>query len=402
MHAPDLKVRAIPRPGQVRSAMAGFFLLGCLVALLGALLPVWAYYVPFDLATAGNYFLALNQGIFAAAVLARDLLNRLGLRLLLVFTCLLAAVTILVLALVTSPQFLIFPFVFLGFATGLLTTGVSWLTFDVLSAPMASAILSLAGVFFGAGAVGFVLLIWATVHMLSAPKILAVTTLPPLALGVLYLRQRSLAQPALQTSPGPLSVRATGTPQSLLLTLALFFQFGSEWTCGGWLAVYWIRRLGVRVETALLGLALYWIALTLAKVALPRLPGWATPFRQLTASTAAALFGCLLLFSTTGVGGAVVGVLFLAAGLGSANPLILGMIGERFPQYHPGFFNGLLSLALIGGMLAPWSIGHLANDSVIQWVLAAPAVGVVMVYLLLSLVLLEARVARMSNTASSS
>lgn len=402
MQAAELRIRAIPRPGQVRSAMAGFFLLGCLVALLGALLPVWAYYVPFDLATAGDYFLALNLGIFAASMLARDLLNRLGLRLLLVFTCLLASVTILVLALVTSPQVLIFPFIFLGFATGLLTTGVSWLTFDVMSAPMASAVLSLAGVFFGSGAVGFVALIWATVHVLSAPKILALTTLPPLVLSLLYLRQRSLAQPALQTSPVRISLRATGTPVSLLLTLALFFQSGSEWACGGWLAIHWIRRLGVRMETALLGLMLYWIVLTLAKVALPRFPWLATPFRQATASTAAALFGCMLLFSTVGVGGAAVGVVLLAAGLGSTNPLILSTIGERFPHYHPGFFNGLLSLALIGGMLAPWSVGRLANDSVIQWMLVVPAGGAVMVYLLLSLVLLEARVARMSKTASSS
>jgi FHS family glucose/mannose:H+ symporter-like MFS transporter len=392
-------LRPMPRPALVRSAMGGFFLLGCLIAFIGAFLPVWIYYVPFDLSMAGNYFLAFNLGIFSAAIVSREILRKLGMRALLVFACFLAGSMMMTLAAILSPLALLAPLVFLGFAAGVLTTGISWLMFDTLTAPMAGSILSLAAVFFGSGAVCFTLLIWATVHSLTPPGILTLTAVLPIGLGILFLGQKSLTQPALQEAPLRLSMQASRSPLGVLLSLALFFQSGNEWAVGGWLATYWIRSLGVRLETALLALAVFWMALILAKLLSPRL-AWG-PFRLLTAATGSALFGCLLLLTAAGVGGALAGVLFLAAGLGAAYPLILGMIGERFPYYHPGFFSGLFSLALIGGMLAPWSIGQLADAWVIEWAIGVPALGAAMVYLVMSVILLEARAARISKTAPS-
>jgi fucose permease len=395
--------RATPRPAIVRSAMGGVFLLGCLVALMGALFPVWAYYVDFDPGTAGSYFLAFNLGVFTAAMASRGILEKLGMRRLLVTACLATSAAMFALAAILSPTALVLPFIVLGFAAGMLTTGVSWMLFDAMSAPMAGVLLSLAGVFFGCGAVCFTLLIWATVHTLSAPNILRLTAVLPLGLAVLYLGQKSLAQPALKVArPFRLSIRATASPAAVLLSLALFFQSGNEWALGGWLAIYLIRRLGVRSETALLSLAFYWAMLTLGKLLAPRCAWSESPFRLLSASAAASLFGCLLLLSTTGAEGAAAGVLFTGLGLGAAASVVLGMIGERFPHYHPGFFNGLFSFSLVGGMLAPWLIGQLADAWVIQWAIGIPALGALLVYLLLCAFLLEMRIAGSSRPISSS
>lgn len=393
--------RPTPGPAVVYPAMGGFFLLGCLLALLGALLPVWVYHVPFDLATAGGYFLAFNLGVFAASFLARGILQKLGLRRLLAFASLLAALAISILARLASPVALIFPLVLLGFAAGLLAAGVSWMMLDAWSAPMAGPLLSLAAAFFGAGAVSCVMLIWATVHTLATPNVLLLTAALPAALGLLFLLGKSLGNPALQSVPPQLPLRATASPVAVLLALALFFQSGNEWTAGGWLAMYFVRHLGVRMEAALLGLALYWTCLTLGKLLAPRWHRTARPLRLAAFATAATLFGCLLLFSSAVVSGAVVGVLLLGTGLGASYSLLIAMVGERFPYFHQWFFSGLLSLSLIGGMLAPWSVGHLANAWVIEWAIGVPAIGAVMVYLLLSLVLLETRAARISKTASS-
>ena len=81
---PPAVTRPGPRPALVRTAMGGFFLLGGLMALLGAFLPVWVHYLPFDYGMAGNYFLAFNLGVFAAAMTARQILGKLGMRKLLV------------------------------------------------------------------------------------------------------------------------------------------------------------------------------------------------------------------------------------------------------------------------------------------------------------------------------
>jgi len=393
-----LPSRPGPKPAVVRSAMGGFFLLGGLMALLGASLPVWVNYFDFELAMAGNYFLAFNLGIFAAAMFSRRLLGGLGLRGVLVLACGLISASLLVVAGIFRPLWMLGPVLALGFAAGMLGAGVSWLMFDSITAPLAGAILSLAGVFFGSGAVLLVVFLW--FHPQPA-GLLAAAVLPAL-LGALYWRQQALGEPALQAAPLRLPLGATRSPAAVLLALALFFQSASEWGAGGWLALYWIRKLGVNREAALFGLALYWMALTLGKLLAPRIPGIAGPFRQMTAGAALALFGCLVLLSAAGMGGAAVGALCLGAGLGGLYPLIIGMVGERFPYYHPGFFNGLLSLSLVGGMLAPWSVGLLAHAWVISWVVWTPALGVGMVYLLLAILLLESRLSRIAATASSS
>ena len=122
----------------VRSAMGGFFLLGALMALLGASLPVWMNYFHFDMATAGNYFLAFNLGIFTAAMVSRRMLGKLGLRGILVMACGLTAASLLVVTGISSPLWILPPLLVLGFATGMLTSGVSWLMFDAPSGAFAS------------------------------------------------------------------------------------------------------------------------------------------------------------------------------------------------------------------------------------------------------------------------
>jgi len=387
-----------PKPALVRSAMGGLFLLGGLMALLGAALPVWGNYFDLELAMAGNYFLAFNLGIFAAAMVSRRMLGRLGLRGVLVLSCGLTASSLLVVAGLYQPLWLLAPLLVLGFAAGTLGSGLSWLMFDALTAPSAATILSLAGVFFGWGAVSFVLFLWLD----AEPAGLQLVALLPATLAVLYWRQRALGEPALQAMPLRLPHGATRSLPAVLLTLALFFQSGSEWAAGGWMAVYWIRELGVNRETALFGLALYWIALTLGKLLVPRVPWLTGRFRLLTASTGIALFGCIVLLAALGAGGASVGVLCLGVGLGGLYPVLLGLVGERFPYYHPGFFNGLLSLSLVGGMLAPWSVGLFAHLWVIEWMIWMPALGLGMVYALLTVLLIEARLSSTAATASSS
>ena len=52
------------------------------------------------------------------------------------------------------------------------------------------------------------------------------------------------------------------------------------------------------------------------------------------------------------------GAFFLGAGFASIYPLVAEAIGRRFPYYHPGFFNGIFSLALVGGLVAPATLGY--------------------------------------------
>src|ERR1035438_6130068 len=86
-------VSSVPVPAEVPptaggKALAGFLLSGFLLALLGAILPAWGYHRdPPDFVAVGKYFLSLAVGIVAAAALARPIIVRRGLTVLLVFSC---------------------------------------------------------------------------------------------------------------------------------------------------------------------------------------------------------------------------------------------------------------------------------------------------------------------------
>src|SRR5450631_4043685 len=86
------------------SALAGFFVSGFLLALLGAILPAWGYHRdPPDFIAIGNYFLSLAIGIVAAARFARPIMLRRSVSFLLVCACGLSCIALLFLAWVSPP-----------------------------------------------------------------------------------------------------------------------------------------------------------------------------------------------------------------------------------------------------------------------------------------------------------
>ena len=67
-------------------------------------------------------------------------------------------------------------------------------------------------------------------------------------------------------------------------------------------------------------------------------------------------------------------------------------IGRRFPYYHPGFFNGIFSFALVGGLLAPATLGYAASKWGVGVVMGIPLIGTFLVMVLLMLIWLESKV----------
>ena len=49
----------------------------------------------------------------------------------------------------------------------------------------------------------------------------------------------------------------------------------------------------------------------------------------------------------------MVGLLLTGAGFSAIYPLAAERIAGRFSYYHPGYFNGIFTFALMGGVLAP-------------------------------------------------
>jgi len=332
-------------------------------------------------------------GVVASVWVSPPLLERKGAGWTLAFACGTASAAFLYLAFVSppySPWWRVAGLVLIGLSAGVLHTAI----FQAIS-PMYRhdpvATINLAGILFGLGCLTVALLVSGTFYIYSTPAIQTWIAVIPALFGWFYVRARFTAQPVPHQLPPGALLAELRSPGAVLFSLLLFFQFGNEWAVAGWLALFLIQRLGISPATSLEMLALYWFSLLVGRVvaqwALPRM----SHARMLLLSVLASIFGCVLLLATDNRFGAVSGVLLLGGAFAPIYPLVVEKIGHRFPSYHPGFYNGLFSFAIAGGMLAPCTLGYFASLWGVGVVMGLPLAGSIVVFLLLLLLSLEAR-----------
>jgi FHS family glucose/mannose:H+ symporter-like MFS transporter len=382
------------RVSSAARALSGLLISGILFGFLGAILPAWGYHLSSDFSTVGNYFLSMAVGVILSTEAAGWLLLKRGVTFLLVGACALACAALLSLALLpgNAPAWWRMAGVLsVGFASGLINTGV----FHAISPsydrdPAATA--NLGGISFGLGCLLVTLLVAGTFYAYTVTSILVFIAVIPGLFSIWYARS-SFTAPVIAKQPslGQL-IRDLRTPGAILFALLLFFQFGNEWSIAGWLPIFLIRRLGISPSSSLVMLSVYWLALLVGRLGavalLPRL----THGKFLLFSAGAAVFGCLILLGTNNAFGALIGILLVGCGFASIYPLIAERIGREFPYFQPGYFNGIFSMALVGGTLAPWTLGHAAVAWGVGVVMALPLAGTCMVFVLVLLVWLEAKI----------
>jgi FHS family glucose/mannose:H+ symporter-like MFS transporter len=377
-----------------RRALVGLCLSGLLAALLGAILPAWGYHLKFEFATIGHYFLSVALGVLFSVEAGRRLVPRKGVAFVLILACWLASGALLVLAFAPPP----FPALWrmatllvVGMAFGLLNSAI-FQAISTIYQHDPAATLNLGGIVFGVGCLLITLLVAETFNAYSVTVILALAALAPAAFAVLYAKTRfppSIIPAQPDWKQALADFRSRG---AVLLALLLFFQFGNEWSIAGWLPIFLIHRLGVSPGAALNLLAIYWSALLLGRIGALAILRRVSHGRVLMGSAASAMFGCMLLFSTNNQFGATTGILLVGGGFATIYPLVAEKIGHRFTYYHPGLFNGIFSIAMVGAMLAPWLLGYLADIWGVGVVMVAPMIGTVMVFALVLLIWLEAKI----------
>lgn len=387
-----------------RRALAGFFVSGVLLSFLGVILFSWQHHLTSQYGIIGLYYAGLIAGLVASARLSPALLRRKGLGWTMALACGLAGAAFLYLAFVSppfSPWWRVAGMAMVGFAAGLLHTAI----FHAIS-PMyrhdPAATVNLAGILFGAGCFTLAILIAGTFYLYTAAAVQVWIAVIPALFGWMYRRTAFPAEPVPQSPPPRETLSELRSTGAVLLSLLLFFQLGNEWALAGWLALFLNQRLGISPPSALGMLALYWLALTIGRAAsqwiLPRMRHG----RLLLATVTAAMFGCIILEATDNKFGAITGVLLLGLAFAPIYPLVVEKIGHRFPYYHPGFYNGIFSLAMAGGLLTPGLMGYIASVYGLRMIMVLPLVGSVIVFVLLLLIWLESRLRSYSSATAPS
>lgn len=373
--------------------MGGFFVSGLLFSFFGSILPSWGHHLRGDYPTVGALFFCASIGIVCSAQLGTWLLRKRGTGTTLVVACSLACGGLLYLAAVTPPApswSRMIGFAVIGTAGGLLHAAI----FQAIS-PIyrhdSTATVNIGGTLFGLGSVTVALLISGTFYVYTVPSILILLAAIPGFFAIAYSRVR-YAPVSGDVRRSPREVLSDlRSPTAVLFGLLLFFQFGNEWAIAGWLPLFLVQRLGISPAKSLMLLAVYWLSLMVGRVVVQSLET-AQHTYLLAISILSAMFGCLILALTVSPSGALAGVILVGAGFASIYPLVVERIGHEFPNYHPGFYNGIFTLALTGGFLAPCALGYFAASSGVQVVMLLPLFGSIMVFVLLIVIWVERRV----------
>ncbi len=359
----------------------GIFVFGIALATLGSILPPLFESIRLNPAEGGSLFLFLNLGALLVTLFGGPTFDRFGYRLFLVLSASSCAVGLGLLAAAETYGVLVAGSFLLGLGGGGLNVGTNALVAD-LYPDRAAVALNRLGIFFGLGTFTIPLVIGALLNRLGLAGILLATGGLALLTALVFAVARFPAPKQAAGFPVAQALGLLRDPLILVLAVLLFFQSGNEITTSGWLTSFAVERLGASPGGASFYLSMFWGALILGRFAaswaLQRFPPAAVV--QVGALGSAVSLGLLL-----GFGGSLSGYLYSGlTGLFMALifPTVIGHASSRYPALSGTVIGVLMSVALTGGMLAPWAAGLLAEWGGMTAALTLPCAGFLVVFAL--------------------
>jgi fucose permease len=95
-----------------------------------------------------------------------------------------------------------------------------------------------------------------------------------------------------------------------------------------------------------------------------------------------ALAAALLLAVAPSGASAAVGAVLIGAGFAAIYPTTLAIVGANFAAFSGTAFSVVIALGLVGGMLAPWLVGQIAQASSLRQGFFIPVVNCAMIAVL--------------------
>ncbi len=359
------------RPNLVfAAACLGMLLFGVVFLSLGSVNNMLAQRFGLDDIEIGTLTALLPLGILAGSLAFGPVVDRFGYRWMLVAAALVVGAGLEGLALADSKGLVQACVFLLGLGGGVLNGATNALAADV-SEGQRGARLSLLGVFFGLGA-------------LAMPSTLAVLSVRyPIGNIVACIGAAALVPTAfclVIAFPPPKQRPESPAPGEgfamlrdgwfLLAGLALAVQSGMEGMSNDWLTRYFknVTLAGDAIATSaggewktLAGLSAMTGAMMLTRMALARLLKRVSSARVLLASVAVTALGQTLLITAGSYGASLVAAALIGAGLAAAFPVVLGYIGDRYPERSGTAFSLAFTLALVGNMTINKTFGYVAH-----------------------------------------
>ncbi len=360
------------------ASCSSIFIFGMVMAILGAILPQLVEKLDLQRAQAGNLFFFMNLGMLVATMFFGPVVDRFGFKLLLAPASLLVGLAFAGLAFSGTYRMVMLSVVFLGLSGGVLNGGSNALVNDLHPERRAAA-LNFLGVFFGFGAMLVPLIIGTFLRQLGLRPVILIPAGLSLVPFILFM---IFSYPRPKQAQGFEWKQLKKLVSSGLLWLAafvLFFQSGNEFSVGGWLSSYFQERFNFSLSSSALILSGYWFFLIVGRFFYPLVNRVWKRENVVLASVLLALISVVgLMLSPSGLLAAVFALL-IGLGFAAIYPTTLSVIGEKFPQFSGTAFSLAITTGLAGGMLSPWLIGQVSQNSSLRTALLVPVFSLVMI-----------------------
>ncbi len=361
MHRPRLVFAA---------ACMGMLLFGVVFLSLGSVNNMLAERFRLDNNGIGTLTALLPLGILAGSLIFGPIVDRFGYKWMLILCSLLVLAGLEGMAFAGSEGWIRF-FVFLvGFGGGVLNGATNALAADV-SAGQRGARLSLLGVFFGLGALGMPGTLAFLSKSFSISAIVAgigAAVLVP----VVYFLVIAFPPPK-QRAKGFSPAESLGLlrePVFLFAGLALAVQSGMEGMSNDWTTRYFKtvvlagRKAADDTEfKTLLGLMALTGAMVVTRAGLGFLLKRVSSQHVLFGSLGITAAGTLWLKFGSGYSPALAAALLIGCGLAAGFPVVLGCVGDLYPDRSGTAFSMVFVVALLGNMSINKTLGYIAQHS---------------------------------------
>lgn len=360
------------------AACAGMFVFGIVMAVLGASLPGLFERIDFGKGQAADLFLLMNFAMLLMSVLFGPVVDRFGFKVFLGLSSLLVGFSLFALAGASTFPLLVAAVLALGFGGGGLNGGTNALMSDLHPERRAAA-LNLLGIFFGFGALTVPFLIGTLVGRFGLSSILYFTCLLCAVPPALFGPARFPRPKQRQGFPIRKAGRIIRSPVLWLAAFLLFFQSANEFTVGGWLATYLREQFTMSGSAASLTLAGYWAAVMAGRLFASLVIKRIGRMRLLLGSAGLALAAALLLVAAPSSIGAAAGAVFIGLGFSAIYPTTLAVVGGSSPALSGTAFSVVFTVALCGGMTAPWLAGKVAQTAGLRTSFMIPVACLLMI-----------------------
>lgn len=343
------------------AACIGMCFFGVSMITLGAVLPSLISKLELSGLQTTSLVTFLPLGMLAGSLIFGPVVDRFGHKALLVPSCILVLAGMEGLVFFRSVPLLQLSIVGIGLGGGILNGETNALVSDISGEKEKGSRLSFLGMFYGLGALGIPGLLGILSRDYTYDTILQGIGVVMLA-GILFcIPIRFPAPKQAQGFPIKQGIGLLKESSLLLLSFILFFQSGIEGVCNNWSTSYFKDTTDIPANKILVALTLMVAGLTVARMLQVVIFKKVKPEKVLPYSLALTAIGFGLLMFSPHFGRAAAGMVLVGMGLSATYPVILSILGSRYPALSGTAFSVALAIALVGQTLMNGLMGMLAQ-----------------------------------------